>query len=61
MDSRQGKETTWNFSIQHALGSDFLITATYIGRHDDHLPVPIQLSPGVLLAPNLAELYITAI
>jgi len=42
-----GKEDTWNFSIQHALGGDFLITATYIGRHDFHLPVPIQLSPGV--------------
>jgi hypothetical protein len=44
---QQGKERTWNFSIQHALGSEFLVTATYIGRHDDHLHVPIQLSPGV--------------
>lgn len=44
---QQGKEKTWNVSVQHALGSDFLVTATYIGRHDDHLHVPIQLSPGV--------------
>ena len=42
---QQGKEKTWNFSIQHALGSEFLVTATYIGRHDDHLHIPIQLSP----------------
>jgi len=42
-----GKEMTWNFSIQHALGGDYLITATYIGRHDAHLPVPVQLSPGI--------------
>jgi Carboxypeptidase regulatory-like domain len=44
---QQGKERSWNFSIEHALRNDFLITATYIGRHDDHLHIPIQLSPGV--------------
>jgi hypothetical protein len=56
---QQGKERTWNFSIQHALGSDFLITATYIGRHDDHLHIPIQLSPGVFncapVGPNCTQ------
>lgn len=50
-----GKETTWNFSIQHALGGDYLITATYIGRHDAHLPVPIQLSPGVFTCAPISS------
>jgi len=53
---QQGKEKTWNFSIEHAVGSDLLITATYIGRHDNHLHIPIQLSPGIFtcapLGPN---------
>lgn len=44
---QQGKERSWNFSVEHALGNDFLITATYIGRHDDNTHIPIQLSPGV--------------
>jgi hypothetical protein len=56
---RQGKEKTWNFSIEHAVGSDLLITATYIGRHDDHLHIPIQLSPGIFtcapLGPNCTQ------
>ena len=54
-----GKEKTWNFSIQHALSGDYLITVTYIGRHDDHLPVPIQLSPGIFtcapVGPNCTQ------
>jgi len=53
---QQGKERSWNFSIEHALRNDFLITATYIGRHDDHIHIPIQLSPGVFncapIGPN---------
>ncbi len=44
---RQGREQTWNFSIQHALSNDFLMSVTYIGRHDDFLHIPIQLSPTV--------------
>ena len=39
--------------------SDFLITATYIGRHDDHLHIPIQLSPGIFtcapVGPNCTQ------
>jgi hypothetical protein len=56
---QQGKERSWNFSIQHALRNDFLITATYIGRHDDHIHIPIQLSPGVFncapIGPNCTQ------
>ena len=56
---QQGKEKTWNFSIQHALGKDFLVTATYIGRHDDHLHIPIQLSPTTFtcapVGPNCSQ------
>ena len=58
------KEETWNLSIQHALGNDFLVTATYIGRHDYHLPIPIEMSPGVFYCasnnPNCTQAQLNA-
>jgi Carboxypeptidase regulatory-like domain len=56
---QQGKEFSWNFGIQHAFGNAFLVTGTYIGRHDNNTHVPIQLSPGVYncapVGPNCTQ------
>ncbi len=52
-------EETWNLSIQHSVGNDLLFGVTYIGRHDFHLPVPLELNPGIFhcgpVGPNCTQ------
>ena len=48
---QSAKEEAWNLSIQHSMGNDLLFSIAYIGRHDYHLPVPLELSPGVYNDP----------
>jgi hypothetical protein len=43
---KPAKQESWNLSIQHTFGSDFLVSAAYIGSHDYDLYVPLELSPG---------------
>jgi hypothetical protein len=44
---KPAKQESWNLSIQHTFGSDFLVSAAYIGSHDYDLYIPLELSPGV--------------
>ena len=41
------QEQTWNLSIEHSFGNDLVLGVVYIGRHDIHLPVPLELNPGI--------------
>jgi hypothetical protein len=40
------RDQTWNFSIEHTI-NDFLFRVAYIGYEMYHLPVQMQLSPGL--------------
>jgi len=54
-----GTDETWNLSIQHSIGNDFLLSATYIGHHDYDLPAVLQLGYGVFncatVGPNCTQ------
>jgi len=43
---KPAKQESWNLSIQHSLGNDYLFSVAYIGSHDYDLPVPLEYSPG---------------
>lgn len=43
---KPAKQESWNLSIEHSLGSDFLFSVAYIGSHDYDLTVPLELSPA---------------
>jgi len=53
------REETWNLSIQHSMGNDLLFGATYIGRHDFHLPTSSEMNPGTFVCgpvgPNCTQ------
>ena len=54
-----GTDETWNLSIQHSIGNDFLLGATYIGHHDYDLPLVLEFSPGIFncapVGPNCTQ------
>ncbi len=56
------RDQTWNFSIEHTI-HDFLFRAAYVGYEMYHLPVQMQLSPGLFatggattLLPNFSNI-----
>ena len=42
----------WNLSIQRQVGSNLLLSATYVGNETTHLPTGRELDPGVYIAGN---------
>ena len=59
-----GTDETWNLSVQHSIGNDFLLGATYIGHHDYHLPTALENSPGIFncapVGPNCTQAQFNA-
>jgi hypothetical protein len=47
---------TWNLSIQHQFGKDFLVSGTYLGNHTQHLWVSYQSNPGRFLGNGACTL-----
>jgi hypothetical protein len=39
----------WNLSIQRQLGTDWLLTANYLGNNTIHFPAAVQVNPGLFL------------
>ena len=39
----------WNFAIQRQIGSDWLVSATYVGSETEHLWGSYQLNPGTIV------------
>jgi hypothetical protein len=54
---KPARSQSWNFSIEHALHHDYLIRVAYIGSESYHLPVPIQLNPGIFAAGGHRTTY----
>jgi hypothetical protein len=44
----------WNVSIQRQVGSNLLLSATYVGNEVTHLPMGREMNPGVFVAGNCA-------
>ena len=43
---RAGENQTWNLSIEHQFGSNWLARAAYVGSEAYHLPIRNSLNPG---------------
>jgi Carboxypeptidase regulatory-like domain len=50
------RDQTWNFSIEHTI-NDFLFRVAYVGYEMYHLPVQMQLSPGLFATGGATTLY----
>jgi hypothetical protein len=52
-DAKGPTTYTWNLSIQHQFGNDWLVSAAYMGTQSAHIWVSRQLNPAVVLpCPN---------
>jgi hypothetical protein len=56
-DFHLGKTEAWNFSIQHELTANMLVTAAYVGSETYDLPVQAQMNPGIYKAGGLRTTY----
>jgi hypothetical protein len=50
-------EQSWNFSVEHQFGADFLLSAAYVGSEAYHLATPVDLNPGIFAAAGNRTLY----
>jgi hypothetical protein len=50
------RDQTWNFSIEHTQ-NDYLFRIAYVGYEMYHLPVQMQLSPGLFATGGSTTLY----
>ena len=50
------RDQTWNFSIEHTI-NDYLFRIAYVGYEMYHLPVQLQLSPGLAATQGATTLY----
>ncbi len=39
----------WNLTVEHQLGSDWLVRAAYVGSHGNHILENIQLNPSIYI------------
>jgi hypothetical protein len=49
-DAKGPTTYTWNISIQHQVGRDWFVSASYLGSQSRHLWLSRQLNPAVLLS-----------
>jgi len=54
---KMGRTQQWNFSIEHALHNDFIVRVAYLGMEAYHVPVPMDLNPGVFSAGGARTTY----
>jgi hypothetical protein len=48
-DAKATTVYSWNMAVQHQFGSNWLVSATYLGTETAHLWVSFQLNPAVLV------------
>ncbi len=51
-DTQPTQVQSWNFSLQKQLGSDWLLSASYLGSHTIHLPTNQELNPAIYIPGN---------
>jgi hypothetical protein len=56
-DFHLGKTEAWNFSIQHELTPNMLVTVAYVGSETYDLPIQDQRNPGIYAAGGLRTTY----
>jgi hypothetical protein len=52
-DFKLGTTQSWNLSIEQQFGNDLALHLAYVGSQSYHQVVPIDLNPGVFVAPGL--------
>ncbi len=52
-----GWQQNWNLSIQHQFGSNFLVTAAYVGSEAYDLATGVDVNPGMYSAGGARTLY----
>jgi Carboxypeptidase regulatory-like domain len=50
-DIQPPQSSSWNLSIQHQFGSDWLVSAAYIGSETSHIWIQDQANPGLVISP----------
>jgi hypothetical protein len=50
-DMKAPATSSWNLSIQRQIGTDWLVSAAYIGTHASHVWIQDNLNPGILVGP----------
>src|SRR3984957_314789 len=50
------RDQTWNFSIEHTI-NDYLFRVAYVGYEMYHLPIQLQLSPGLASTMGATTFY----
>jgi hypothetical protein len=48
-DAKPPMVNQWNLSVQRQIGTDWLVTANYIGTHTVHVPTGNELNPALFL------------
>jgi hypothetical protein len=48
----EGRTYTWNLSIEHLFGNNWLAKAAYVGTETDHQPIASDLNYGQFFGPN---------
>src|SRR5438477_6516312 len=48
----QSQSQSWNLSIQHQFGRDFVVSASYLGNHVVHMLMTAPLNPAIYFPGN---------
>lgn len=56
-DFHLGKYQSWNISVQHQFTVNTLLTVAYVGSETYHLPILMELNPGIFAAGGLRTTY----
>jgi hypothetical protein len=51
-DQKMTRVHQWNLSVQRQLGSDWMVSASYIGSQTEHLWQSVALNPGIYIGGN---------